>query len=303
MGKHVVVGSGQVGGHVAAKLIARGHEVVVVTRSGSGPEGAVKVAADVADAARLSQVAKGADVLYNCVNPQYHRWLTDWPPMAAAFLAAAESSGAVYTMLGNLYPYGPVTGPMTEDLPLASTDPKFRVRAKMWTDALAAHEAGRIRATEVRASDFFGPGASDQGYLGDRFLVPLRQGKTISLIWPADVPHSWNYLPDVADALITAGSDERAWGRPWHAPTAEPLTFRQVGERMAERLGRPAPRMRTLPWPVLRVTGLFVPMLGELGHVRYQFTAPFVLDSSAFQRTFGAAPTPIDEALKATLDG
>ncbi|MEV4564232.1 NAD-dependent epimerase/dehydratase family protein [Nonomuraea sp. NPDC049419] len=302
MGKHVVVGSGQVGAHLARKLLSRGHEVVVVTRSGRGPDGAVKVAADVADKARLTELTEGADVLYNCVNPRYDRWPADWPPMAAAFLAAAEATGAVYVLLGNLYPYGPVTGPMTEDLPLASTDPKFRVRTKMWQDALAAHEAGRIRATEVRASDFFGPGATDQSYLGDRFLKPLRAGKTIPLVWPADVPHTWSYLPDVAEALITAGADERAWGRPWHVPSGEPLTFRQVGERMAALLGRPAPRMFQIPWPVIRAAGPFSYMIGELAHVRYQFIEPFVMDSSAFQRTFGVAPTPIDEALKATLD-
>ncbi|MCK2219963.1 NAD-dependent epimerase/dehydratase family protein [Actinomadura sp. ATCC 31491] len=302
MGKHVVVGSGQVGTHLAAKLIDQGHEVVVVTRSGSGPEGATRVAADVADQARLIQVTKGADVLYNCVNPAYHRWLSDWPPMAASFLAAAEASGAVYVMLGNLYPYGPVTGPMTEDLPLASPDPKFRVRARMWEDALAAHRAGRVRTTEVRGSDYFGPGASDQSYLGDRFLPALRAGRTIQLVWPADVPHSWTYLPDVADALIVAGRDERAWGRPWHMPTAEPMTFREVGNRMAALLGRPAPRMVRIPWPVLRAAGMFSPMIGELSHTRYQFIAPYVLDSTAFQQTFGVAPTPVDQALKATLD-
>ncbi|MGP3965414.1 NAD-dependent epimerase/dehydratase family protein [Nonomuraea sp. 3N208] len=302
MGKHVVVGSGQVGTHLATKLLAQGHEVTVVTRSGSGPEGAVKVAADVADKARMIEVSRGADVLYNCVNPKYHRWLTDWPPMAESFLAAAEAGGAVYVMLGNLYPYGPVSVPMTEDLPLASTSPKAQVRAKMWADALAAHEAGRIRATEVRGSDYFGPGSTDQSYLGDRFLVPLRAGKTIQLVWPADVPHSFTYLPDVADALIVAGRDERAWGRPWHVPTAEPVTFREMGQRAAALLGRPAPRMMQLPWPVVRAAGLFSPLMGELGHVRYQFTKPFVLDSSAFQRTFGVVPTPIDQALKATLE-
>ncbi|SEL70536.1 NAD-dependent epimerase/dehydratase family protein [Nonomuraea pusilla] len=303
MGKHVIVGSGQVGTHLAAKLLARGHDVTVVTRSGSGPEGAVRVAADVTDRRRLVQVTEGADALYNCVNPRYDRWLTDWPPMAASFLAAAEATGAVLVILGNLYPYGPVTGPMTEDLPLRPSSAKAAVRARMWEDALAAHRAGRVRATEVRGSDYFGPGATDQSYLGDRFQGPLRAGRSIALPYPADVPHSWTYLPDVADALVVAGTDERAWGRPWHVPTSDPLSFREVGERMAALLGRPAPRITRIPWPLVRAAGLFSPMLGELGHTRYQFTEPFVLDSSAFQRTFGVTPTPMDEALKATLDG
>ena len=301
MGKHIVVGSGQVGPQVARKLLDRGHEVVVVTRSGSGPEGVTKVAADVADRAGLAELAKGADAIYNCVNPRYHRWLTDWPPMAASFLGAAQDTGATLVTLAPLYSYGPVDGPMHEGLPLASTTPKCQVRTKMWHDALAAHEAGRIRATEVRGSDYFGPGASDQSFLGDRFVKPLRAGRRIGLISPPDVKHSWTYLPDVAEALVIAGADERAWGRAWHVPTAEPLTFREVGARMAEILELPAPRFAVLPYPVLRLAGLFVPMLGEMRHTRYQFTAPFVLDSTAFQQTFDLAPTPMHQALRTTL--
>ncbi|MEV4163664.1 NAD-dependent epimerase/dehydratase family protein [Nonomuraea dietziae] len=301
MGKHIVVGAGQVGPHVARRLIAQGHEVVVVTRSGSGPEEATRIAADVTDHARMIEISKGADAIYNCVNPQYHRWLTDWPPMAASFMAAAEASGAVLVALGNLYPYGPVRGPMTEDLPLASTNPKAQVRAKMWNDMRAAHEAGRIRAVEIRGSDYFGPGTTDQSYLGDRFLVPLKAGKTVPLIWPADIPHSWTYLPDVAEAMVVAAGDERAWGRPWHVPTTEPQTFRQLGERMAAILGRPAPKLMQLPWPLMRAIGLFNPMIGELRHIRYQFVAPFELDSSAFTATFGVKPTPLDQALRTTL--
>ncbi|NED55966.1 NAD(P)H-binding protein, partial [Micromonospora aurantiaca] len=90
----VIVGAGQVGTHLAERLVRMGHDVAVVTRSGSGPAGVERIAADVADQARLTEVAKGADTLYNCVNPRYHRWVQDWPPMASSFLATAEATGA-----------------------------------------------------------------------------------------------------------------------------------------------------------------------------------------------------------------
>ena len=80
--------------------------------------------------------------MYNCANPPYHRWPELWPPLAAAMLAAAERTGAVLVTMSNLYGYGPVDGPMTEDLPLRPTTAKGRVRAAMWHDALAAHQAG-----------------------------------------------------------------------------------------------------------------------------------------------------------------
>src|SRR5689334_5364432 len=153
---HVIVGAGPVGTATANLLADRGEQVRVITRRGTGPErpGVERVAADATDAARLSELTKGAVALYNCANPPYHQWLTDWPPLIQALLSAAESSGAVLASASNLYGYGPVAGPITAATPLAATQPKLKVRADMWRDMLAAHQAGKIRATEVRGSDY-----------------------------------------------------------------------------------------------------------------------------------------------------
>ena len=140
--KHVIVGAGPIGTATAQHLLELGHEVTVVTRSGTGPEGTRRVAADAADRDRLTELARGAQALYNCANPRYHRWPTDWPPVAAAMLAAAEQTGAGLVTMSNLYGYGPVDVPMTEDLPLAATTVKGGVRARMWRDALAAQRTG-----------------------------------------------------------------------------------------------------------------------------------------------------------------
>lgn len=299
MGKHVIVGAGQVGTHLAERLTGRGHDVVIVTRSGSGPEGVERVAADVTDQERLTRVAKGADALYNCVNPQYHRWAQDWPPMASSFLGTAEATGAVLVTLGCLYGYGPVDGPMTEDLPLAATGTKGRVRARMWQDALAAHRAGRIRTTELRASDYYGPRSTDQAYIGEtRFVKPLLAGKRVAYFSDPSVPHAWTYLPDVAEALAIAGTDERAWGRPWHVPTGPAVSTLEVAERLCRIAGAPKPRVYEVPRPVFNAIGLAVPMMKELRETRYQFDRPYVLDSSAFESAFGVGPTPLDAALK-----
>ncbi|MFO7250519.1 MAG: NAD-dependent epimerase/dehydratase family protein [Actinomycetes bacterium] len=303
--KYVVAGAGQVGHHLAERLAAQGHEVVVVTRSGAGPRtpGVRRVAADAADAERLTELARGAAALFNCVNPPYWRWPVDWPPMAASFLAAAERTGAVLVILGNLYGYGPVDGPITEESPLAATDTKGRVRARMWADALAAHEAGRIRAVELRASDFFGPGCRHASHLGERFVPRLLAGKPALYLGDPDQPHSWTYVKDVARALEIAAADERAWGRPWHVPTAPAVTAREIAARVCELGGAPRPPRITVPpaW-LRRAAGMVSPMLRELEEIRYQFDRPYLLDSSAFQATFGMAPTPLDEALAETVD-
>ncbi|WP_053203763.1 NAD-dependent epimerase/dehydratase family protein [Jiangella muralis] len=301
MGKHVIVGAGQIGRLLAERLVADGHEVTVVSRSGSGPDGVTKVAASAADEARLTRVTRGADVLYNCANPQYHRWTQDWPPMAAAMLGTAQTTGAVLTTLANLYPYGAVDGPMTEDLPLTGGGVKGQVRARMWADALAAHAAGRIRMTELRASDYYGPGVRDQGHVGDRFLPPLLAGKPATYLHDPGVVRSWTYVHDVAAALATAGSDERAYGRAWHVPTAAPFSARRLADAVASIAGTSPARIRRLPYWAQDVVGLAVPMLRELKETRYQFTRSFVIDSSAFETTFGQRPTPFDDAVAATV--
>src|SRR3954452_3334777 len=108
---------------------------------------------------------------------------------------------------------------MTPRPPLAATDVKGRVRAQMWADAMAAHEAGRVRATEARAADFVGPQVpGGQSHLM-RQLPALRAGRRAWVIGDPDVPRGWSYLPDVAATLVTLATDERAHGRAWHVPS------------------------------------------------------------------------------------
>src|SRR5262244_576834 len=106
MALHVIVGAGPIGSATAEQLIQDGHQVRVITRSGSGPDGVERVAADATDSGRLTELTRGAAALYNCANPLYHRWPIDWPPLANALLQAATRSGAVLVAMGNLYGYG-----------------------------------------------------------------------------------------------------------------------------------------------------------------------------------------------------
>src|SRR5690606_32739217 len=216
MALHVIVGAGPVGSATAACLVADGHRVRMITRSGSGPAHPAieRVAADATDGRRLSQLAAGAEAIYNCANPPYHRWPRDWPPLAAALLQAAEETGAVLATVSNLYGYGPVDGPITPDLPLRPTTVKGRVRATMWEEAFRAHQSGRIRATEVRASDYLGPGT--KSIVTEMLLPSVRRGRRAHLPVDFDVPHSLTFVDDAARTLVAVARDERGWGKPWH---------------------------------------------------------------------------------------
>ncbi len=172
----------------------------------------------------------------------------------------------------------------------------------MWRDGLARHRAGRIRVAEARASDFFGPGVTEAGHLAQRMMPALLAGRAVRLIGNPDAPHSFTYVPDIARALVRLGTDERAWGRAWHVPTAPPLSTREAVRHLCRLAGLPPARVGRIPWWPLHLAGLVNPMLGELREVQYQFDRPFVLDSQAYTATFGEASTPIDEALGATVE-
>jgi nucleoside-diphosphate-sugar epimerase len=302
MGLHVIVGAGPIGAGTALRLADAGHEVRTVTRSGRGPShpGVENVAADAARADVLTPLVTGADAVYNCANPPYHRWATDWPPLAAALLAAAERAGAVLVTTSNLYAYGPVAHPMTEDDPLDATFTNGRVRAQMWNEAIAAHRDGRARVTEARASDFFGPGLTDSSQLG-RIAPRILAGKSVRVIGNPDLPHSWTYVPDVTRALVTLGTDPRAWGHAWHVPTDAPRTQREMIDTFAALAGVASPNVGSFPHLALRAVGLVSPMVRSLREILYQVDAPFVVDSSRFTETFGPAPTPTNDALRETV--
>lgn len=297
MSLHVIVGAGPVGSAVARLLVEQGNQVRMVTRSGRGPADAAieLVAADATDADRLTELATGADALYNAANPLYHRWLTDWPPLASALLAAAERSGAVLATTAPLYGYGPVDGPMTPDTPLAATHPKLRMRADMWRAALAAHRAGKIRATEVRGSDYI----EANGLLSWGLAGPVLAGRRAYLPVPLDVPHTFTAIADMARTVVTAATTERAWGEAWLVPSAPAVTVRRFAERFARVKGAPAPKLTGLPYPALWASGLFNTAAKELRTTYYQWARPFVMDTTHTERTLGLAPTPLDESLAA----
>ncbi|WP_448626702.1 NAD-dependent epimerase/dehydratase family protein [Geodermatophilus sp. URMC 64] len=299
MALHVIVGKGPVGSTTADDLVARGHQVRILSRSGGRSTATVEHRqVDATDADAVAAAAQGAAALYNAVNPPYHRWATDWPPVAAALLSAAERTGAVLVTMGNLYGYGRPSGPMTPDSPLAATDTKGRVRARMWADALAAHEAGRVRVTEARAADFVGPQIPGSHSHLMRQLPALQKGRRAWVVGDPDVPRGWSYLPDVAATLVTLATDERAYGRAWHVPSAI-RSQREALTDLARALGRPAPRVSGIPWGVLRAIGVVSPLMREVVDVRHQFDQPYVIDASATTAVFGLTATPWDEVVAA----
>jgi nucleoside-diphosphate-sugar epimerase len=127
----------------------------------------------------------------------------------------------------------------------------------------------------------------------------LRAGRRAWVVGDPDVPRGWSYLPDVAATLVTLGTDERALGRAWHVPSAV-RSQREALTDLSQALGRGAPKVSGIPWPVLRVVGLGLPFMREVVDIRHQFDQPFVIDGSATTQTFGLRATPWDDVVAAS---
>jgi nucleoside-diphosphate-sugar epimerase len=299
---HVVFGAGQVGRALSARLAGMDLAVRVVSRS----EPAALLAgvdwrvADATDPEAAIEAAKGAAVVYQCLNAPYTDWPKRFPPLQRGVLAAAERNGALLVTLENIYAYGPTGGkPMTEDLPLAATTIKGRTRAAMTQELLGAADAGRVRIAIGRASDFFGAGATESS-LGERVFGNAVAGKRADFIGNPDLPHTYSSIPDIAAGLATLGTDERAVGGVWHLPGPETVTTRALLELVAGDVGHPV-GVRSLPKVAVRALGLFNPTIRELVELSYEFDQPFVLDTTKYQSTFGSDATPLASAIATTV--
>ncbi len=303
MSFHVIVGAGAVGSGTALVLAESGNTVRIITRSGTGPDHSSieLVRADASDSASLTRLTVGAHSLYNCASPPYDKWVTAWPPLAASFLAAAEATGARLITMSNLYGYPAGTSPLRATDPLDAPTRKGTIRADMWRDALAAHDAGRLQATELRASDYFGPGVGETAHLGDRVLPKALVGKNVSVLGDPDTLHSWSYIGDVCTALATLGTDDRSLGRAWHVPTEPPQSARDMVGHICEAAGVTPVKVKSVPSIALKVGGMVVPVMRELHEMLYQFEQPLIIDASDTESIFGLSPTPLEQQLKATI--
>ncbi|MEU9596933.1 NAD-dependent epimerase [Streptomyces sp. NPDC048109] len=296
MKSHVIVGRGAAASKTALLLAGDGERVRMVSRTGGGPDHPLvdKVAADATDTDRLTELTEGADTLFTTAAPPYHRWPEQFPILSASLLGAARRTGAAYVMLGNLYGYGPVNGPITPDLPLAATGPKGRARARVWEEAAASG----VKVTEVRAAQFYGAGA-----FSVFSLMVQRQvldGRLALVPQELDVPHSYSAIGDTARTLVAASRDEQAYGRAWHVPTST-LSVRELAGRLAALAGAPEPRMEELTERDLTLLAFTEPFWAELHEVLTMPGRPFVVDYSETEKVLGVSATPVDDVLAEVL--
>ena len=301
MSVHVVTGAGPVGSTVAQQLADAGHQVRLLTRSGSGPDHPLidRRRVDVSRPDALAEALQGAVAVHHCIHGSAYDarvWRAELPQAERAVLDAAGRVGAVVVFPESLYSYGPVDGTITESTPRAASTGKLGVR----TDLIAQRDASTTPTVSVAASDFYGPLVRN-AHAGERMVPTVLAGRTMRVVGSPDQPHSFTYVPDLAAAMIGAATRPDLWNSFLHAPTAAPVTQRRLVELVAEAGGVRAPKVSSIPVPVLGAVGLVSRQMKEMAETGYMFAKPFVMDSSASEERLGFGPTPLADGLARTV--
>jgi len=301
---NVIFGAGPLAQATLRALLKRGKTIKMINRSGQRPPeipASVEVVGGDAYGIDFTRaVTKGADVVYQCAQPEYHEWVTKFPPLQAAILEGAATNGAKLIVGENLYMYGDTNGqPIHEELPYAAATRKGKVRAEMATALLEAHRQGKVRVAMARGSDFYGPGVLGSA-LGERTLIPLLQGKPAEVTGALDLPHTYTYISDFGEALAILGEREAALGQAWHVPNPPMLTQRELVTLFFKEAGL-EPKFSVMGKFMLMLGGLFIPAAREMVEMAYEFEKPFIVSADKFIRAFGDIATPHETAARETL--
>lgn len=267
-------------------------------------EGDETFAADLLDPQAIADAVAGSETAYLVAGLKYDAavWEAQWPRLMRNVIDACKRHGSRLVFFDNVYAYGRVDGQMTEQTPFNPCSRKGEVRARIATMLLDEMRAGNLRAMIVRAADFYGPGAV-QSFPHATVFERLKAGKTPQWIGNPSAVHTFTYTPDAGRAVAVLGQSADAWGRTWHVPTTrEPLTGEGFVRLACELAGRPF-RLQVPPRAILRLMGLFVPVLRENHEMMYQFDHDYRFDSSATESVHGLSPTPYRSGIAACLGG
>ena len=293
---------GAIGNELVKCLAAKNQPFRLVGRNPKAIPGATEtLEADLTDRDQTIRAVAGSSVVHLLVGLKYDRkvWQEFWPRIMNNTIEACKRARARLVFFDNVYMYGKVSGPMTEQAPFNPCSRKGEIRAKIATTLINEWKSGALTAMIARSADFYGP---DTRNSVPSLLVfePFARKKKASWLANDSVPHSFTYTRDAAQSLVQLAERATAWNQTWHVPTApNPLTGREFVALAAKEFGV-APKYRVLSRPMLWAAGWFDPIVAESYEMLYQSDSPYLFDSSKFAREFGFAGTPYADGIRTT---
>jgi nucleoside-diphosphate-sugar epimerase len=300
--------AGAVGLSIAAAFRAEGTPYRVTGRSdehlrrafGADPLAEIK-AWNLDDSLSVRQALAGIDTAVYLIGVNY--WQFELHPVLMRKVVERAQLAGVKRMLliGTVYPYGrPQSNPVTEDHPRHPHTFKGKMRKEQEDILFAAHAAGKMQGCELRLPDFYGPNV-EKSFLWNAF-VAAKNGGRAQLVGPIDTPHQFVFVPDVGPLVLKLLKAQGAWGRTWNFAGSGTATQREIVKKIFAAAGKPV-KMVVAGKMMIRVMGLFSPLMREMVEMHYLQTEPVLMDDSRLVKLLGGVQrTTYDEGIRMTLE-
>lgn len=284
-----ILGSGGVIGNELAKILPEHTDKIRLAsrnpQSVTGNEELFK--ADLADENQTAGAIKGSDVVYLTAGLQYNikTWQSLWPKIMDNVIKGCQKHNAKLVFFDNVYMYGKVSGPMTEETPYNPISKKGEVRARIAERLMDEVMKGNITALIARSADFYGPDAVNT-FIQPMVFEKLKNGKKASWLGRDDVAHSLTYTTDAGKATALLGNTSDAYNQIWHLPThKDALTGKNFIEQVAGVCGV-NPKYSVLTRRMMKMAGWFNAMAKESYEMMYQYEYEYLFDSTKFEKAF-----------------
>jgi nucleoside-diphosphate-sugar epimerase len=299
-----ILGSGGIiANHLAKALPEYTKDIRLVSRNPKAVTGEEElVSADLTTAEQVMKAVKGSEIVYLTAGLQYNIkiWQEQWPKLMRNVIDACKENNSKLVFFDNVYMYGKVVGPMTEETPFNPCSRKGEVRAKIVTMILDEVAKGSLTALIARAADFYGPETSNS-FLNMMVFENLKKGKNAQFMVSKSAKHSFTYTPDAGKATALLGNTPSAFNQTWHLPAdMNVLTGEQIAE-IADRELNMKPKITVLPKLMIQMAGLFNPIIKETIEMLYQNDSDYIFDSSKFDKAFKFDKVLYDEGIHTSL--
>lgn len=301
-----ILGSGGAIGTELAKALAEyTSEIRLVSRSPRKVNPADQLmSADLLNPGEVRKAVEGSSVVYVTIGLTYSMkiWQKHWLALISSIIDACKEHHARLVFFDNIYMYDPdYLDGMKEDTPINPPSKKGKVRAAVAQKILDNIRQGDLTALIARSADFYGPDIKNTSLLTEMVINPLRKGKKASWLGSVDYQHSFTFTPDAGRATALLGNTDDAYNQIWHLPTApKPPTGKEWIEMIALEM-KVKPKYQKAPKFFVRILGLFIPVMGELVEMMYQYDRDYIFDSRKFEQRFDFKPTPYPEGIRKTV--
>ena len=260
--------------------------------------------ADLSNPAFVDQAVEGSDVVYLVVGFDYNLkvWEEKWPTLMKATINACIKHNARLVFFDNVYSYDINAIPhMTEESEYNPPSRKGAVRKQISQMLMDEVKAGKLMALIARSADFYGPG-NDKSFANEMVYKNFLKGRRANWFIDADKKHSFTYTPDAAKATALLGNTDDAYNTIWHLPTDKnTITGREFIELFSKEM-KVSNKLVVMPMWMVKLAGIFVPVLKEMREMMYQYDRDYFFDSSKFDKRFNFKTTTYQEGVRNTVE-